>query len=171
MQRLVELHGGTVEARATGLGRGSEFVVRLPARARRRGSGAAADRARPRAADAGAGRRILVVDDNRTPPTACELLLRLLGHQATIAHDGAGALTEVATLPPEVVLLDIGLPGMDGYEVARELRASPEGASLVIAAVTGYGTTEDHQRSEAAGFDYHFVKPIDFERLRTILSA
>jgi DNA-binding response OmpR family regulator len=112
-----------------------------------------------------------VIDDSVDAAESTAALLRLWGHDAMVLHSSDGVPSEVARFRPQFVLLDIGLPGKDGYQIARELRAGPDGASLVLVAVTGYGTEEDRQRSEAAGFDYHFVKPIDFERLRTILSS
>jgi PAS domain S-box-containing protein len=169
-RRLVELHGGTLTASSEGPGRGSEFVIRLPASAAATVSAPGPSRLSGRPI-AGATRRVLVVDDSVDSADSTAALLRLWGHQAMVLHSSERVLTEVAKFHPHVVLLDIGLPGKDGYQVARDLRASPEGASLVIAAVTGYGTADDRLRSEAAGFDYHFVKPIDFERLRTILSS
>ena len=119
----------------------------------------------------GATRRVLVIDDSVDAAESTAALVRLWGHQAAVLHSGEGVEELIDSFHPHVVLLDIGLPGRDGYEIARQLRGLERGRSLVIAAVTGYGRDEDRQRAEAAGFDYHFVKPIDFERLKTILSS
>jgi PAS domain S-box-containing protein len=169
-RRLVELHGGVLTASSQGIGHGSEFVIRLPVTA-------GGEVGAPRSVDlktvpvTGASRRVLVIDDSVDAAESTAALVRFWGHQAKVLHSGEGAVREVETFRPHVVLLDIGLPGKDGYEVARELRRLDPTRSLVIAAVTGYGMEEDRRRSDQAGFDYHFVKPIDLELLKTILSS
>ena len=175
VKRLVEMHGGTVEARSAGLGKGSDFVVRLPAIADQRVARRADDGPRQRV---GAERRksdlvrfrILVVDDHHDAGDSLVTLLRLLGHQVRIAYDGLAALDAVKGFRPEVVLLDIGMPGMDGFEVASRLRQDPAQERLLIVALTGYGRDEDLRRSAAAGFDAHLVKPVDISVLNTLLA-
>ncbi|MGH7520239.1 MAG: ATP-binding protein [Gemmatimonadales bacterium] len=174
VKRLVEMHGGSVEARSEGLGKGSEFVVRLPAIADQRVA-RADDGPRQRV---GAERRksdlvrfrILVVDDHHDAGDSLATLLRLLGHQVRTAYDGLAALDAAKAFRPEVVLLDIGMPGMDGYEVASKLRQDPTLEGLLIVALTGYGRDEDLRRSAAAGFDVHLVKPVDVGVLNTLLA-
>ena len=173
-RRLAELHGGTVFAASGGAGQGSEFVVNLPS------SGPPEPGAAPKALEeeaAGAtrrhgaarGRRVLVVDDNADARDAMKFLLEEEGHEVRTAGDGPAALEEARIRPPEVVLLDIGLPGMDGYEVARALRALPGCELASIVAVSGYGQAEDRAQSRAAGFDEHFVKPVAPDRLLEIV--
>jgi CheY-like chemotaxis protein len=160
----VELHGGTVEAASAGSNRGSTFTVRLPALA----APAAAD---PVATSPGAGtpRRVLVVEDNDDAREMLTSLLALLGHEVHEARDGLTAVSEARRLRPDVALIDIGLPGLDGYEVARRVRADAPGVRLV--AVTGYGQPDDLARARAAGFDVHIVKPVDPQQIRDALVA
>jgi PAS domain S-box-containing protein len=158
-RRIVALHGGTVVARSAGVGAGAEFVVSLP-RLNLELADAQAP-ARGYELPSGARKRsILVVDDNADAATSMAMLLRMVGHEVDIEHDGQGALKRIAAKTPDVVLLDIGLPGMSGYEVAKHLRARPEGQGLKIFAMTGYGQEEDRRRSLASGFDGHLVKPV-----------
>jgi signal transduction histidine kinase/CheY-like chemotaxis protein len=167
VKRLVELHGGTVVARSTGPGRGSEFIVRLPTL-----PGAVAEPARPRAAVAPAAprpARILVVDDNVDVADSLAALLKELGHDVRMAHAGPQALELAQDFRPEVVLLDIGLPGMDGYEVARRLRREPGPGGVLLVALSGYGQEEDRRRSREAGFDEHVVKPMKLATLQGLL--
>jgi two-component system CheB/CheR fusion protein len=158
VRRLIELHGGSVSAASAGLGQGSEFTVRLPALAESLADdgGPAEEPVHP----AGPPRRVLVVDDNVDAAESAAMLLRFLGHEVEIAHDGPSALEVAGEFRPEIVLLDIGLPGMNGYDVARALRAQPECKGVVIAAVTGYGQDSDRRRTQDAGFDYHLTKPL-----------
>ena len=165
---LCELHGGSVNAESDGPGKGSTFTVRLPA--------AAALEATPRDSHGSSptpaprsGTRILVVDDNVDTAGGLGRLLTRRGYSVEVANDGASALEKTRTFIPAVVLLDIGLPGMDGYEVARRMRTQPGAAGTVILALSGYGQEEDRARSRAAGFDQHLVKPIDFTVLETLL--
>ncbi len=161
VRRLAAMHGGTVEAQSAGAGQGSEFLLRLPAPADGTEVAPATDAASVRPKDdARARRRILVVDDNEDAAAGLSLLLELDGHDVRAAHDGAAALRVSEEFAPDIVILDIGLPGMDGYEVARRLRARPDGSHTTIIALTGYGLEEDRRRSFAAGFDHHVVKPI-----------
>jgi PAS domain S-box-containing protein len=153
---LVEMHGGTVEAHSEGPGKGSEFIVRLPMGS---GPGAAVPEL-PATPRQGQAMRLLVVDDNVDAADSLALFLRLYGHEVRTAHNGPDALKQAAAFRPAVVFLDIGLPGMDGYEVARRLRAAGAPRCLLVA-LTGYGHEADREKSRAAGFDYHLVKPAD----------
>ncbi|HYG63514.1 MAG TPA: ATP-binding protein, partial [Thermoanaerobaculia bacterium] len=166
VRRLVEMHGGGVEARSDGAGRGSEFSVRLPLRAP-----AAAAQPGPALAAAGSARRVLIVEDNADSREALRLLLELDGHQVAAAEDGPQALELAASFVPDLVLLDIGLPGMDGYEVARSLGRHPERSRMRLVALSGYGQESDVGRSRDAGIDLHLVKPVDPGRLRELLAG
>jgi signal transduction histidine kinase len=167
---LVALHGGEVSAASAGPGAGSEFVVRLPLAAR---AGPAPARDAGRTPSVGSARRplrLLVVDDNVDGAQSLAMLLGLIGHEVRVAYDGPEALDAAVDFRPEVVLLDVGLPrGMDGYEVARRLRARPETQTAVLAAVTGHGSEEERARAREAGFAAHFVKPVDFAALCNLL--
>ena len=166
---LVELHGGRLDARSGGRGLGAEFVVRLPVAAGPRPAAKPAEPERPPAVRG--GRRVLIVDDNRDAATSLAELVRTWGHEPGVAHDGPDALGLAATFSPHVVLLDIGLPGLDGYEVARRLRERPVMRDVKLVALTGYGQEADRRRSREAGFDLHLVKPVDPDRLRALLAT
>jgi signal transduction histidine kinase len=172
VQRLVALHGGDVTATSAGAGQGAQFRVTLPLDA-----GAAAQLAERtheedgRLPQAAVGRRILVVDDNADVAETTTLLLTLSGHQVRAAKDGPQALLAAAEFAPEVVLLDIGLPQMDGYEVARRLRAMPQTRKSLLIALTGYGQQGDRARGQAAGFDGHLLKPVDPHALGKMIDA
>ncbi len=162
-RKLVELHGGSIVAESEGAGRGSRFLVHLPLVEH-----VPAPAEAPRAPQ-GAGRhRFLVVDDNADAAQSQARLLRMLGHEAETASDGEDALRKAARFQPQVVLLDIGMPGMDGFEVARRLRALPEGRAATLIAQTGFGQPEDRLRSADAGFDAHLAKPADLEAILAI---
>jgi two-component system CheB/CheR fusion protein len=168
VHRLVEMHGGRVQAFSAGANQGSEFVVRLPALAgetphEASNNGAAALSAR-------CPRCVLVVDDSADGADSLAVLLRLAGHEVRVCNDGPSALAAVDTFRPDVVLLDIGLPGMDGYEVARRLRTRPEMKQALLVALTGYGQDDDRRRSREAGFDHHLVKPADPEALSALFA-
>jgi PAS domain S-box-containing protein len=157
-RRIVALHGGSIHAASEGPGKGAEFVVRLPRldlESPERTGAANAD-----IPEGMRGQSILVVDDNRDAASSTAMLLKMVGHDVEVAHDGEAALRRVAQRSFDVILLDIGLPGMSGYEVARHLRARPEGQGVKIFAMTGYGQESDKQRSLASGFDGHLVKPV-----------
>ena len=170
VRRLVEMHGGSVSAHSEGAGRGSEFVICLPlmtpAVLPAVGDQLTAEcqAARPQ------HRRILVADDNLDALESLAALLALNGHEVHRAQDGAAALQAAMRHRPEVIFLDIGMPQMDGYEVARRIRAHEWGKELLLIAVTGWGQESDRQRSFAAGFDFHLVKPVDLEKLNQLLS-
>jgi signal transduction histidine kinase/DNA-binding response OmpR family regulator len=180
VRRLVELHGGLVSAHSEGIGRGSEFTVRLPADPADAPDGAPSaslGRTAAKGARAGAGagsgppRRVLLVDDNVDGAVILARLLRAGGHRGDRAHDGRTALELAGATCPDVVLLDIGLPEMDGYEVATRLRGMEGLQRATLVALTGYGQEEDRRRSTAAGFDHHLVKPVDPDAIRDLLDA
>jgi len=168
VRSLVELHGGSVHARSDGPGRGSEFVVHLPL-AKEAPMTREVLEARQFTLGSVGPRRVLVVDDNRDSADSIAMLLKLLGAEVHVVYDGPGALQAVDAFQPSVVLLDIGLPSMDGYEVARRIRERPELNALTLIALTGWGQTEDRARSKAAGFQHHLVKPADPVVLQTLL--
>ncbi|HEU4439461.1 MAG TPA: ATP-binding protein [Methylomirabilota bacterium] len=157
VKRLVELHGGTVAAWSAGPGQGSEFTVRLPAMPAPDVGPRSLDDARP----AGASRRVLVVEDSPDARDSLRLLLEMAGHHVETTEDGPTALAKARVFRPQVALIDLGLPGMDGFEVARELRRRPETGAIRLVAVTGYGQAEDRREALAAGFDLHVTKPVD----------
>lgn len=165
---LVEMHGGTIEARSEGANRGSEFVVRLPRLAMAYVPAAAPSSREP--ADF-PHRRVLVVDDNEDAAETLGALLNDLGATVQVAYSGREAIERVKTFHPDAVLLDIGMPEMDGYEVSRRIRAMPDQHDLLIVALTGWGQKQDRLRSRAAGFDHHIVKPPQIEKLRTVLEG
>jgi len=165
-KRIVELHGGTIEARSEGEGRGSTFVVTLPTTTRRIAETGAA----PAVAHRGEGKSILIVEDNRDGADSLAMLLGVDGHEIHIARDGQEALEVAARIRPDVVLLDIGLPKLNGYEVCRRIRQEPWGRSIAIFALTGWGQEEDRKRSDEAGFDGHLVKPVRYDDVMELLA-
>jgi PAS domain S-box-containing protein len=169
VRRLVELHGGAVHASSAGLGKGSEFIVRLPIAA----AGSDRQDAAPGSDVPGAtpGQRVLVVDDNRDAAQSLGVLLKLIGVDSQVAYSGAEAMAALPVYRPDVVLLDLGMPEMDGEEVARRIRAHPEFRGLRLVALTGWGQAADRERSRAAGFDYHLIKPADVAALASVLHA
>jgi CheY-like chemotaxis protein len=166
-RRIAEAHNGTLQARSDGPGSGSEFTLELPL-----AQGAAQAAAEDATSTAGQStpRRVLVVDDNADAALTLQMLLHSLGHETHVAHDGKAALEVAARVRPDVVLLDIGLPGVDGYEVARRLRQIKGAPPMRIIAVTGWGTDADRRRSQEAGFDVHLVKPLDADELARVLA-
>jgi PAS domain S-box-containing protein len=172
-QKLVEMHGGTASAASEGVGKGSEFTIRLPALDASAVISPAAPPgplSRAAAPPRHGGARVLVVDDNADTAEGIERFLKLLGSDVRVARDGAEAIAVARDQRPQIVLLDIGLPGMDGYEVARALRAEEFGKSALIIAVSGYGQPEDLRRSQDAGFDHHLVKPVDYDALTSLFT-
>ncbi len=169
VHKLVELHGGRVEARSAGPGRGSELTVFLPLRAREGAARPAEDPIPAATAAAAETCRILVVDDNRDAAKSLAMLLELKGAQVQVCYDGPSALAALEQHPADVAILDIGMPGMDGQEVARRIRARPEYRGIALIAMTGLGEEADRHRSLKAGFDRHLVKPISFDSLDAIL--
>jgi PAS domain S-box-containing protein len=167
VKRLVELHGGSVAVWSAGPGQGSEFTVRLPAVAAPVAE-AAGDGAGTRPAS-GRSRRVLVVEDSADARQSLRLLLELAGHEVEAAADGPTGLARLRTFRPDVALIDLGLPGMDGYAVARAARERPETRAIRLVAVTGYGQAEDRRRALAAGFDLHVTKPVDASMLDEVL--
>jgi two-component system CheB/CheR fusion protein len=167
VKNLVELHDGTVEAHSDGPGRGSEFVVHLPLAPVQCLADIPEKVVNPSLVLT--TRRVLVVDDNRDAAESLGALLKLLGAEVRVAFNGPEALEALRTYQPGVMLLDIGMPGMDGYEVARRVRQQPEFRHVTLVALTGWGQEEDRRRSAAAGFDYHLIKPADLDALQTIL--
>ena len=168
VKRLTEMHGGSIEARSDGEGQGSEFIVRLPvltrpAVATQAGSDAASDSRQERC--------VLIVDDNRDSADSLAMLMEITGNKTYMAHDGVEAVEAVEKYRPEVVLLDIGLPGMDGHEVCRRVREQPWGKDIIVIALTGWGQEDDRRKSEEAGFNGHLVKPVDYDELLELLSS
>jgi PAS domain S-box-containing protein len=168
VKTLVEMHGGTVDVRSDGLGHGSEFTVRLPILS---GPSVAASSPIDTPAISAASRRILIVDDSVDGAESMSMLLELAGHETHQAHDGMAAIEAAGRLRPDVVLLDIGLPRLNGYEVCRRIRNEPWGKDVVLVALTGWGQEEDRQQSRDAGFDAHMVKPVDHEALEGFLAS
>ncbi len=168
VKRLVEMHGGSVEARSEGHGKGSELVVRLPAAPPLPGE------PREKRADEGAAEanslRILVVDDNEDAAVSLAMMLEILGNEVQTAHDGLEALEAAPAFRPDVILLDIGMPRLNGHEVARRIRRQPWGKGVLLVALTGWGQEEDRRRSREAGFDFHLVKPVDAAALEKVLA-
>lgn len=169
VKRLVEMHGGTVEARSEGLGKGSEFVLRLPTatpaaeQSQPDAEGDAAEPVRPR--------RILVVDDNRDAAISLSMLLRIMGNEVHAVHDGLAAVEAAVEFRPDMILLDIGLPKLNGYEAARRIRMEQGGRDIVMVAVTGWGQEEDRNRSKEAGFNHHMTKPVEFDALQRLIAT
>jgi CheY-like chemotaxis protein len=169
------MHGGSVEAHSEGQGQGSEFIVRLPL---------ASDEAQvmsdktedgsmsaPRAAPLVPGRRILVADDNVDSAASLAMLLTIMGNEVRTAHNGLEAVEVAAAFRPDAILMDIGMPKLNGYEACRHIREQPWGKQPLLIAVTGWGQEEDRQRSREAGFDHHMVKPIDPVALERVLAG
>jgi CheY-like chemotaxis protein len=166
-RQLIALHGGSISVRSSGLGHGSDFSVHLP-----RGEvGAAVPRPAPVLATPLPSRRVLIADDNVDFANSLLAILESLGQEATVVHDGFAALEAAGRLRPEYIFLDIGMPGMNGYDVAQRLRRQPATCDAVIVAITGWGQDKDRERAYDAGFDEHLVKPVDVERLVSLLRS
>jgi CheY-like chemotaxis protein len=165
VRTLVEMHGGTVAATSAGVGGGAEFVVRLPTLVERR------KKARPvKGGQEARPTRILVVDDNRDSAESLAMLLQVAGHQTHCAYDGLEAVEAATSLQPDLILLDIGLPKLNGYEAARRIREQMGARCPVLVALTGWGHEEDRRRSQEAGFDAHLVKPVAFDALTKLVA-
>jgi two-component system CheB/CheR fusion protein len=169
VRRLVEMHGGSVQAFSDGPGKGSQFVVSVPELSHLPIKQTA--KAVNGSASEISTRRVLIVDDNADAAKALARLLKLDGHDVVTCFDGISALATASTFVPEYIFLDIGLPGMDGYEVARNLRSQPATERMVLTALTGYGRADDRRRAQEAGFNHHLVKPVDFSTLLAIISS
>ena len=168
VRRIVQMHGGSVRVSSPGPGLGSEFEVRLPALPL---PSTKTTCAKDSPGSLNSGRRILVVDDNVDTAESLALFMRVLGHDAQVAYDGRSALETARAFQPEVALLDIGLPGMSGYELAPRLRNQPDLKDVLLIAITGYGSEEDRRRSRQAGFDHHLVKPVDPYDIQGLLTT
>jgi two-component system CheB/CheR fusion protein len=167
-KRLIELHQGHIEAKSAGSGKGTEFLIHFPTTA-----AAPAERVRApqRQADLWLSRRVLIADDNHDAAVSLSMLLQSLGHETRVVHDGIEALEEAELFRPEVVLLDIGMPRLDGYETARRIAGRPWAAATKIVAVTGWGQETDRERAKEAGFHRHLVKPADLDALLEVMSS
>jgi CheY-like chemotaxis protein len=164
VRSLVHLHGGRVEARSDGLGRGSEFIVHLPV--------AMVGQAKPESArepTSVAPRRVLVIDNDHDVADSFALLLGLFGCEVRTAYDGFASISTLVEFEPEIVLLDLGMPGMNGYETAHRIRELPEGRKILLVAVTGWGQDGDRERTREAGFDLHLTKPASIEAIERLL--
>jgi PAS domain S-box-containing protein len=170
VKNLVEKHGGTVEASSAGLGKGCEFIIRLPLISQKCGGPNERANELQHQEPLSSGKRLLVVDDNQDAALSLATLMRLQGHEVRVAHDGTSALEVATSYRPDMVLLDIGMPGMDGYEVARRMRQLPGLQKIVLAALTGWGQHKDRRRTAEAGFDYHLVKPVEPKCLESLLA-
>ncbi len=172
VKRLVDLHGGRIEARSEGLGHGSEFIVSLPILPRSEPPlGSAESRSPVSAPSSFESRRILIVDDNQDAAETLSLIVESWGYKTAITHDGTSALEAAKVFQPEVALLDVGMPGMDGFELAKCLRQLPGMQKLHLVAITGYGRQQDREAAHAAGFNHLLVKPVEPDRLARILES
>jgi signal transduction histidine kinase/ActR/RegA family two-component response regulator len=167
VRQLVQMHGGSVEVRSDGSGKGTEFIVRLPLVIVAQPDGEVKPDNKTK--EPATAHRILVADDNRDSADSLAMMLEMLGHEVSCAHDGVEALETAKRSKPELVFLDLGMPRMNGYDAARMIRNQPECNGVVLVALTGWGQEEDRRRSYEAGFDYHIVKPIDFTAVEKLL--
>jgi CheY-like chemotaxis protein len=165
-KRLTELHGGTIDAHSDGPGHGSRFILHLPL-----STAAAAAEPRPAPAALRIRSRALIVDDNRDAATTMAMFVEELGGSAFTAFDGASGLAALETFKPDIVFMDIGMPGLDGYEVCRRIRQIPAMRQVVVVAVTGWGQAQDKQRALEVGFDAHLTKPVDPDALAQLLAG
>jgi PAS domain S-box-containing protein len=164
---LVELHGGSIEAQSAGTERGSEFIIRLPIRTQQ--MRLAEQPTRP-AAEIALRRRVLIADDNRDAAESLAMLLQMEGHEVTVVHDGREAVTAFEKTRPDTALLDIGMPGLNGYEIARLIRRAPHGRDITLIAVTGWGQDNDKAQATEAGFNHHFTKPVEPDAITALLA-
>jgi signal transduction histidine kinase/ActR/RegA family two-component response regulator len=168
VKRLVQMHGGSIEAKSGGEGLGSEFIVRLPVLEKPAVVGTPAP---PAKAEPSRRRRILIVDDNKDSAESLEMLLKIMGNETYLAHDGLEAIEAAEKYRPELMLLDIGMPKLNGHDVCRHVREQPWGKDIVTIALTGWGQEEDRRKSQEAGFDGHLVKPVDHNALLELLGT
>jgi CheY-like chemotaxis protein len=171
VQKLVELHGGSVTAYSPGPGQGSEFVVRLPLMDECPPADTSESVPTKQIAANAPRRRILVVDDNKDAADSLGMLLRIMGNDVQIAYDGLHAVKLTAEFRPHLVLMDIGLPKLNGYEAARRIRELPGGGDVMLVALTGWGQDEDRRLSKEAGFDRHMTKPVESDMLADLLAS
>jgi CheY-like chemotaxis protein/two-component sensor histidine kinase len=171
VKSLVKMHGGSVEVASDGAGNGTEFTVRVPSKPRTGVTPEEKGPADPPETASARRSRVLVVDDNHDIATGMARLIETVGHEVQIAHDGPSALKMAREFRPEYILMDIGLPGMTGYEVAQRLRKDPRVRSATLIAFSGYGQVQDRSHSRAAGFDYHLLKPAEASTLLPLLAA
>jgi CheY-like chemotaxis protein len=169
VRTLVEAHGGSVEAKSDGDGQGSEFTVRLPLMQRPFSANNVHEQ--NNTTERFDGCRVLVVDDNCDAAESLTMLLRLYGAEVRDVNDGESALQTLSSFHPSVIFLDIGMPGMDGFEVASEIRKRTDGQDVTIVALTGWGQDEDRQRTRDSGFDHHLVKPAELSDLQAIMAS
>lgn len=169
VRSLIQMHGGSIEAKSHGLGHGTEIIIRLPLAITATGQAITSETTRP--ASVVFPGSILVVDDSSDSATSLGMLLRTLGAEVRVVNDGPSALQECEIRPPSIVVCDIGMPSMDGYEVARKIRLIPKCKDIVLIALTGWGQAVDQRRSREAGFDHHLVKPVELNTLSSILSS
>jgi CheY-like chemotaxis protein len=165
VHRLVQMHGGVIEARSEGRNAGSEFIVRLPLC----GESVVEGFEPEKSSAPPLGLRVLVVDDNRDAADVLVMLLESIGVNAQAVHGGPAALAAIPNYQPNVILMDIGMPGMDGHEVARRIRKQPQFNGIKLVALTGWGQEKDRRDSSKAGFDHHLTKPVDFKMLKDII--
>jgi CheY-like chemotaxis protein len=165
---LMLLHGGSIEARSDGPGRGSEFIVRLPAAA---DIAPATEHAAPAELAEIAARRVLIADDNVDAAESMAILVELMGSEPKVVHNGLDALAEAERFRPDLVILDIGMPGLNGYEACERIRQMPWGRGMVVVALTGWGQGRDRQRAHEAGFDGHLVKPVDPDAIKSLIAT
>jgi len=165
VSRLATLHGGSIQAESRGQGRGSTFTIRLP-----RGSAPAGGITVPAGPHLVAPRRVLIIEDQQDARDSLRMLLELDGHDVALARDGAEGLAKLASMDPDAALVDIGLPGIDGYEVARRAKDLPNRKNILMIALSGYAQKEDRERSREAGYDLHLAKPVAYDALRQALS-
>jgi CheY-like chemotaxis protein len=171
VKRLIEMHGGSIEARSEGPGQGSEFIIRLPALIESKLAAGNNPAGQKKKASTPSALRILVVDDNRDAAATLSMLLRIIGNEVRTAYNGLEGFTLASEFRPQVVLLDLGLPGMNGYQVARRIRQQEWGKGIVLIAVTGWGQERDRQTARESGFDHHMVKPVDPSKLMELLGS
>jgi CheY-like chemotaxis protein len=167
VRRLVHLHGGTVSASSDGPGRGSVFTVRLPRVSCPESTQSSIAANGPN----GLTRRVLIIEDNRDAREMFRMMLELAGHEVHEAEEGVRGLELLKTMRPDIAVIDVGLPGLNGYEIAKRFRQEPDSRSVMLVALTGYGTPEARERSRAAGFDHHLIKPVNPETLQEIMCA